>query len=93
MEFTLETYNSLGRYFSTLSYTGYKSYNKVYSLLIMIFIEELLCGPMSEFITEEDYSTISNGVNCLYGDCMIPYPTYKEGLNDKVIGVPYSCRV
>ena len=93
MEFTHETSEALDRYFSALSHTGYKSYNQVYNLLAMTFIEEMLCGPMSEFITEEDYKIIYNGVTCIYGSCMIPFPSYKKGLADKTIGVPYSCRL
>lgn len=93
MEFTHETSNALERYFSVLSYTGYKSYDKVYNLLVMVFIEEMLCGPMSEYITEEDYNTIHRSMNCLYGDCMIPFPAYKKGIDDKTFGRPYSCRL
>lgn len=93
MEFTHETSNALNRYFSILSKTGYKSYDKVYNLLVMVFIEEVLCGPMSEFITEEDYNIIHNSMNCIYGDCMIPFPIYKKGIEDKTFGLPYSCRL
>lgn len=93
MEFTHEISEALDRYFSILAHTGYKSYSQVYNLLVITFIEELLCGPMSEFITEEDYKTIHNSVACIYGSCMIPFPSYKEGLGDKTVGIPYSCRL
>lgn len=91
MEFTHEVSNSVNNYFSVLTNTGYKSYNEVYKLLVMVFIEELLCGTMSEFITEDDYKIIYNGINCLYGDCMIPFPDYKKGILDRTLGVPYNC--
>lgn len=93
MEFTHEVYNSVDRYFSVLTHSGYKSYAEVYNLIILTFIEEMLCGPMSEFITEEDYKYITGSLQCLYGSCMIPFPDYKKGMNDKVFGAPYSCRV
>ncbi len=93
MVFTHETSDSVNRYFSLLSHTGYAHYDKVYNLLVMVFIEEILCGPMSEFITEEDYKVITKGINCLYGTCMIPYPSYRKGIIEKIIGAPYSCKV
>lgn len=93
MELTNETYDALNRYFSALTHTGYKSYNEVYNLIALVFIEEMLCGPMSEFITEEDYKLITNGVNCLYGSCMIPFSIYKKGVISKTFGLPYSCRL
>ncbi len=93
MELTNETYDALNRYFSVLSHVGYKSYNGVYKLIALIFIEEMLCSPMSEFITEEDYKLITNSVNCLYGSCMIPFSIYKKGISDRTFGLPYSCRL
>ena len=84
---------ALDRYFSLLSHTGYKSYNEVNKLLIIIFMVELLCGPMSEFITEEDHRYIYSSMNCLYGSCMIPYPIDSKGINDNTVLVPDRCGV
>lgn len=78
MELTREVYDAINRYFSVLSHIGYKSYDQVDRLLVMAFIEELLNGSMSQFITEEDYIAITNGLYCLYGTCMIPFPEYKR---------------
>lgn len=78
MEFTNKVYDAVNRYFSVLSHIGYKSYSEVDKLLIMSFIEELLDGPMSQFVTEKDYIVITNGLYCLYGTCMIPFPEYKR---------------
>lgn len=78
MELTNEVYNTVNSYFSVLSHIGYKSYEEVNKLLVFIFIEELLCGQLSQFITEEDYKIINNALYCLYGSCMIPFPNYKK---------------
>lgn len=88
MEITNEAYEALIQYFEGLTHTGYRSYNEVYQLLASLFIEEILCGPMSEFITEEDYKAIVNAMYCLYGSCLLPYPSYLEGMakiNKKVM--------
>lgn len=78
MELTNEVSNSLCNYFSLLSKTGYKPDVEVNSLLVFLFIEELLTGPIGEYITEEDYNNICKSLQCLYGSCMIPYPEYKN---------------
>lgn len=83
MELTNEAYNSINNYFSVLSHTGYKPYNEVEKLLVFLFIEEMLCGPLTQYITEEDYNIISNNIYCLYGSCMIPFPTYRMAIEDK----------
>lgn len=78
MELTNKVYEAINKYFSVLSHTGYKSYNEVYKLLAFIFIEEMLYGPLSQFITEDDYNEIDKALDCIYGSCMIPYPDYKR---------------
>lgn len=75
-----QLYNSLEKYFNVISRTGYKSYDQVLNLIVLIFIEELMTGPLSYYITEEDYKHISNAMYCMYGTCLIPYPTYKIGM-------------
>ena len=57
--------NYLDTYFHTLSVLGYKDYNSVYKLLILLFIEELLTGEFSIFINEKDYRNITNLLYCL----------------------------
>lgn len=93
MEFPNEVSSALNRYFSTLSHTGYKSYSEVNKLLVLIFIEELLCGSMSEFITEEDYKLIYLSITCLNGSCMIPYPSGNKEAADNTVLVPHKCKV
>lgn len=91
MEVTNNTYEALNRYFTTLSHTGYKSYNEVYKLIVLSFIEELLCDTMLEFLTEDDYKLIINSIDCLYGNCTIPYPSNKKGIDNKTFGLPCNC--
>lgn len=81
MDLTNEVYDSVIRYFNTLSHTGYKSYSEVYELILFTFIEEMLYGPLSQFITDKDYNDINKAINCLYGSCMIPYPSYKKSFD------------
>lgn len=78
MELTNEVYNSVNKYFSVLSHTGYKSYKEVNQLLVFTFLEEVLYGPLAQFITEDDYRVINEALYCLYGSCMIPFPDYKK---------------
>lgn len=85
-----KTYDALNNYFSLLSHTGYKSYNEVYKLLVLSFIEEMISGNMKEYITEEDYKYISSMMECLYGSCMIPYPNNNKEY-DRTTLVPYTC--
>ena len=68
---------SLDRYFHTLSIYGYASYQSVYKEILLLFIEDLLSGPMSLYINEKDYRSISNVLYCLFGStCLIPYPEF-----------------
>lgn len=77
MELTNLTLDSIIKYFNIVSKLGYKEYNDVYKVLILIFIEELLTSDFSYFINEKDYKTISNSINCLLGSsCLINMPLY-----------------
>lgn len=78
MEITVQVYNALMRYFNTLEHTGYKSISQVNELLVYCFIEELLSGPLSYYITNKDYKVIQDALYKIYGTCLIPYPEYEE---------------
>lgn len=94
MEVTNDVFNSINRYFHSLSNLGYKKDKDVYNLLIYIFIEEILCGPSSQFITEEDYNNIDKALYCLYGtSCTIPYLDYKKTHKDVVKSMPDEYRI
>lgn len=93
MELTDEVYNSVNSYFNTLSHTGYRPDIEVYKLIIFTFIEELLYGPLSQFITDEDYTTINSSLECLYGSCLMPYPNYKKSFDPVIRRMLNSYRV
>lgn len=69
---------AIDKYFNTLSKLGYRNYNSVSKLLVLLFIEEILDNPeYSFYITEDDYKVITNALCCLYGnDCIIDIPEY-----------------
>ena len=82
-------YTGVSNYFKALSTFGYKSYTEVDKLLVLLFIDGLLRGPLSLYIDECDYKTITNVLYCLFGStCLIPYPEFAvntsliQALND-----------
>lgn len=85
MEITNDVFNAITRYFHTLHNLGYKKDRDVNNLLIYIYIEELLYGRMSEYVTEKDYNNINKVLYCLYGtSCMFPYPDYRKVAVDNI---------
>ena len=76
MELTTDVLTSIERYFNTLTNTGYLPDYKVNQLIAYIIMEEILYGPLRFFVNDKDYKSISNALNCLSGNCMIPYPDY-----------------
>lgn len=78
MDLRHEVFNSLDRYFASLTATGYRSYSEVYKLLVMSFIEEILYR-FPGMINEKDYKILSDILEKIYGtSCLIPYPEYKK---------------
>ena len=70
-------YTGVSNYFKALSTFGYKSYKEVDKLLTLLFIKELLESPLSLYIDECDYRTITNVLYYLFGStCLIPYPEF-----------------
>lgn len=69
-------YNSLERYFKVLSTFGYKSYNDVYKLILLLFIEDILYGNMFNlYVDDKDYALLNKILYNLYcSTCFIPYP-------------------
>lgn len=74
------SYDGINNYFNTLATLGYKNYEEVSKLLVLLFIEEFIKGPFSLYIDEDDYKVITNTLYNLYGStCLIPYPEYSSG--------------
>ena len=68
---------ALSRYFNTLSTLGYKGDQSVFKLLVILFIEELLTGEFSQFVTEDDYRDITKAIYCIIGNsCLVDFPSY-----------------
>lgn len=68
---------ALRRYFNALSKLGYKDYDDVSKLLVLLFIEELLTSEFSFYVTEDDYKSITNALYCIMGNnCLIDLPSY-----------------
>ena len=75
---------SLDNYFDALSKYGYKSYDSVYRILALLFLEDLLSN-FNCMITEDDYRIISKAIDCIYrSDCTISSP-YKDINNNSMI--------
>lgn len=71
------TYKSITNYFNALATSGYKSYKETYKLILLLFIEELFDSSMGLYLTEDDYRTITNVLDCIYGSsCIIPIPEH-----------------
>ena len=66
-------YNTLNRYFSSLSIFGYKSNKSVERVLALIAINRLISTDFRGHIKKEDYMYIERALECLLGsDCLIP---------------------
>jgi hypothetical protein len=81
-EVTNISYEAIRRYFTTLSSFGYKSYKEVDKLLVLLFIDDLLKGSLSQYVTEEDYRVLIRLLNNLGGTtCLVPYIQLEETLH------------
>ena len=68
-------YESIKRYFTSLSMFGYKSYNDTYKLLYIISIRDFIYNDFRELITEDDYRIIEKSLYNVFGTtCLLPYP-------------------
>ena len=72
-------YDSLCRYFATLTRVGNVSYNSVAKLLVLIFYKHFIYEDYRGNLSKKDYSIIEKALDCLFGStCLIPYPNYLE---------------
>lgn len=66
---------ALDKYFNTLTKSGYVEYETVFTILVLIFIDEMINGDCKIPITEDDYNKINKALYCIYGsNCFVPYP-------------------
>lgn len=82
MDIDKALYNNLVKYFKTLSFLGYVSLKDQKRLLVLSFIEEFLVDTnyddfvekhSNAYLTENDYRIIQKAINCLSGNCLIPF--------------------
>ncbi len=89
-----DLHQALKAYFNILRRTGYKKYSQVDDLLILSAIEDIMNGPMAEYVTEDDFRIIDKALYCVYGrSCMIPYPNWKKALKPLIKTLPKEIRI
>ena len=72
-------FDSLCRYFATLTRVGNVPYNSVAKLLVLMFYKHFIYEDYRGNLSKKDYSTIEKALDCLFGStCLIPYPNYLE---------------
>lgn len=82
-------YESIKRYFTSLSMFGYKSYNDTYKLLYIISIRDFIYNDFRGLITEDDYRIIERSLYNVFGTtCLLPYPQFckSKGMNNLHLG-------
>lgn len=79
MDLTNLSYEALHRYFTRLSQSGYMKYSNVDSLIVLLYIQEIV----KEFDFDiEEQTIINKALSCLQGsNCMIPYSGCKGACN------------
>lgn len=64
---------ALTRYFNNLSQRGYTSYNSVFNLVLLAFLDKLL-SDFKDYISSNDYNIIIKTIQQLeQKECMIDY--------------------
>lgn len=75
MDLTDFTYEALHRYFTRLSQAGYMKYSNVDSLVVLLYMQELV----NEGLNIEELAIVRGALACLQGsNCMIPYAGCKR---------------
>ena len=70
-------YNTLVKYFNTLSYTGYVKDATVFKILVIQFIQELFVNEFKYYITKEDIVLMKELLYQFIGStCEISFPDY-----------------
>lgn len=79
MDLTNLSYEALHRYFTRLSQSGYMKYSNVDSLIVLLYIQEIV----NEYDLDiEEQTIINRALSCLQGsNCMIPYTGCKGACN------------
>lgn len=70
---------SITNYYSHLKMTGYMKYSNVFKLFGLLITDLFLNSDFRAFISEDDYKIIGKFIQCITGNCLIPYIQF---LND-----------
>lgn len=71
--------NGIDRYFKHLSNFGRINNSNKDNLLITLFISQMLEGPMSYYVNEDDYKILDSLLYCINGQsCLIDYSKYSK---------------
>lgn len=82
-------YDSITRYYATLSNVGYVSYDDMQGLLFLSAVQEFVYKDFKGFITEADYREIEKALYKVFGtSCLVPYPEFcnNKGMNKLHLG-------
>lgn len=69
-------FDTLNRYYKTLTVTGYKDYSVVYKILVLQHMQEVVNNPeYKDCLTYDDMKTMQSLLNQLIGStCEISFP-------------------
>lgn len=70
-------YDSLIKYFNTLSLTGYIKDKKIYDVLFLVIICKMVYQYFPSRVSKEDYASIEKALYNIFGNSyLIPYPQF-----------------
>lgn len=80
-------YNTLNKYFDTLSVTGYIKDPTVFKILVLQYIQEITTNEFRYFITNKDIKLMQDLLYQLFGStCEISFPTNNRCCCTNIIG-------
>ena len=72
-------YDSLTKYFNTLSLVGYVQDKKMYDVLFLTIIRKIVYQYFPSRISKEDYTSIERALYNIFGNSyLIPYPQFTD---------------
>ena len=74
---TQQASDAIEEYYKILEQVGYIKDETVNKLLVFLFIDDILNTETSAYVTNEDYNTLMEVLNIIYGNvCFLSYPDY-----------------
>lgn len=79
IELTNLSYEALQRYFTRLSQSGYMKYSNVDSLIVLLYIQEIVDRYDLDI---EEQNIVNRALSCIQGNnCMIPHANCNGACN------------